>query len=170
MNELICIYILRNTRVKILSEVIISKTKLLCSQRTHRYFSWYRDHQFSKFRTRLLCISRNNFSESRNAITLENTVPMCYEALEGTVVHCWIRVIYTWELAGWTTFNHEKHEALIFWFQDLTKQAHIQTASAPPTICTKSYEKACWRSYACGCVTSSAGKGLQNAEWLTSAS
>ena len=27
--------------------------------------------------------------------------------------------------------NHEKHEALKHWFQDLTKQAHIQTAPAP---------------------------------------
>ena len=44
---------------------------------------------------RPLCISQNNFSESRNAITFENTVPMCHKALEGTVVHCWIRVIYT---------------------------------------------------------------------------
>ena len=30
------------------------------------------------------------------------------------------------------SINHEKHEALKFWFQDLTKQAHIQTAPAPP--------------------------------------
>ena len=29
--------------------------------------------------------------------------------------------------------NHEKHEALKFWFQDLTKQAHIQTAPAVNT-------------------------------------
>ena len=28
--------------------------------------------------------------------------------------------------------NHEKHEALKFWFKDLAKQAHIQTAPAPP--------------------------------------
>ena len=30
------------------------------------------------------------------------------------------------------SINHEKHEALKFWFQDLTKQAHIQTAPALP--------------------------------------
>ena len=28
--------------------------------------------------------------------------------------------------------NHEKHEALKYWFQELAKQAHIQTAPAPP--------------------------------------
>jgi hypothetical protein len=28
--------------------------------------------------------------------------------------------------------NHVKHEALKHWFQDLTKQAHVQTAPAPP--------------------------------------
>ena len=28
------------------------------------------------------------------------------------------------------SINHEKYEALKFWFQDLTKQAHIQTVSA----------------------------------------
>jgi hypothetical protein len=28
--------------------------------------------------------------------------------------------------------NHEKHEALRFWFKDFVKQAHIQTAPAPP--------------------------------------
>ena len=30
--------------------------------------------------------------------------------------------------------NHEKHEALKHWFEDLTKQAHIQTAPAAPSI------------------------------------
>ena len=30
------------------------------------------------------------------------------------------------------SINHEKHEALKFWFRDLTTQAHIQTAPAPP--------------------------------------
>ena len=30
------------------------------------------------------------------------------------------------------SINHKKHEALKFWFQDLTKQAHLQTAPAPP--------------------------------------
>ena len=28
--------------------------------------------------------------------------------------------------------NHEKHEAVRFWFKDFVKQAHIQTAPAPP--------------------------------------
>ena len=28
--------------------------------------------------------------------------------------------------------NHEKHEALRFWFKDFVKQAHIETAPAPP--------------------------------------
>ena len=39
--------------------------------------------------------SQNNFSESRNAITFENTVPMCHKALEDTVAYRWIHVIYT---------------------------------------------------------------------------
>ena len=43
----------------------------------------------------LVYLVKQLFSESRNAITFENTVPMCHKALEGTVVHCWIRVIYT---------------------------------------------------------------------------
>ena len=28
--------------------------------------------------------------------------------------------------------NHEKHEALKFWFKDFAKQAHISTTAAPP--------------------------------------
>ena len=57
------------------------------------------------------------------------------------------------------SINHEKPEALKFWFQDLSKQSHIQTAPAYlRSVCKKPYETACWRSHACGCVTSSAGK------------
>ena len=28
--------------------------------------------------------------------------------------------------------NHEKHEALKFWFKDFAKQAHISSTAAPP--------------------------------------
>ena len=28
--------------------------------------------------------------------------------------------------------NHEKHEALKFWFKDFAKQSHISTTAAPP--------------------------------------
>ena len=56
---------------------------------------------------------------------------MCHKALEGTVVLLDLRDIHL-RTCKMNSINHKKHETLKFWFQDLTKQAHIQTAPAPP--------------------------------------
>ena len=57
---------------------------------------------------------------------------MCHKALDGGYCGALLdsRDIHL-RTCRMNSINHEKHEALKFWFQDLTKQAHIQTAPAP---------------------------------------
>ena len=53
------------------------------------------------------------------------------------------------------SINHEKHEALKFWFIPGSDKTGTHSNGTSTTylrsVSTKSYETTCWRSYVCGC-------------------